>query len=141
MTSRWNISAIPLGGRIYAVSGVGTLIALTAYSVYGAVYNYFDIAAFVMLLASVLLCMADMVFHEKVTLAGMAKLFSVFLTAGAFALFFYNSYPVWADELNNITMYSSRGGLTPVIILCVLFVLDLLGLVTSCFFSDEGGNV
>ncbi len=141
MKNKWSISSIPTGGRIYAVSGVLTLITLAVYSVYGAIYNYFDITAFVMLLAAVLLCAADLVLHRKIALAGLARLLSVFLTAGAFALFFYNSYPVWADELNNITMYSSRGGLPPVIALCVLFVADLIGLVVSCFFSDEGGSL
>lgn len=52
--------------------------------------------------------------------ASACNLLSVMCLSGAIALFFLNSFPVWADELNGITMYASRGGLPPVIVILIL---------------------
>ncbi len=53
-------------------------------------------------------------------------------------LFFLNSYPVWADRLNNISMYGSRGTLVPVIALLVLMVAAIVAGIVSCFTQKEG---
>ena len=53
-------------------------------------------------------------------------------------LFFLNSYPVWADRLNNISMYGSRGTLLPVITLLVLMVAAIVVGIVSCFTQKEG---
>ncbi|MFR1309401.1 MAG: hypothetical protein ACLSCO_11280 [Gallintestinimicrobium sp.] len=51
--------------------------------------------------------------------------------------FFLNSYPVWADRLNGIDMYGSRGTLLPVITILVLcFATAIIGIV-SCFMRKE----
>ena len=49
-----------------------------------------------------------------------------------------NSYPVWADRLNNISMYGSRGTLVPVIALLVLMVAAIVAGIVSCFTQKEG---
>ncbi len=126
------------GDYICMGSSAVTLILLIVYAIYGAVFNYFDTVVFGFLLLGMILGTAAAVLAGRVKMTGLLKLLAVMLTAGAFALFFYNSFPVWADGVNHITMYNSRGGLTPVICLCVIFVIDLIGLIVSCFMRDGG---
>ena len=52
-------------------------------------------------------------------------------------LFFLNSYPVWADRLNNITMYGSRGTLFPVISIMILCFVTVIIEIVSCFTRKE----
>ena len=133
-------SGASMGDRLCLIGGIVEAVTLVVYSIYGAVYSYFDVVVFVCLLASMLLCAAAVLLEKKAPIAGACKLLAVFAGAFAFALFFYNSFPVWADKINNITMYNSRGGLAPVIALCVLFVAALLGLTVSCFMKDGGAE-
>ena len=84
--------------------------ALIGFTVYGMVYDYFDTVVFLTL---------------ALGMVGMG-------------LFFLNSYPVWADRLNNISMYGSRGTLVPVITLLVLMVAAIVVGIVSCFTQKEG---
>ena len=65
------------------------------------------------------------------------NLVQVLLVSYGVGLFFLNSYPVWADRLNNITMYGARGSLVPVVAIILLcFAAAILG-IASCFTRKE----
>lgn len=70
-------------------------------------------------------------------LSSAMNLLAVIFLCFAFGVFFLNNFPVWADNLNNITMYASRGGLAPVIGLVVVFFLSIFTGITSCFMRKE----
>ncbi len=111
------------------------LITLVAFCIYGVVYDYFDSVvclAFILgVVCFALYALVDKLFTEILNLAG------VFCVTFGVGLFFLNSYPVWADRLNNITMYGSRGTLVPVVTIMILcFVTALVGIV-SCFTRKE----
>ena len=97
--------------------------ALIGFTVYGMVYDYFDTVVFLTLALGMVgmaaYALVDRAWSELLNLAAVAC-----ITFGM-GLFFLNSYPVWADRLNNISMYGSRGTLLPVITLLVLMVAPL----------------
>ena len=104
--------------------------ALIGFTVYGMIYDYFDTVVSLTLALGVAgmaaYALADKVWSELLNLTfGMG-------------LFFLNSYPVWADRLNNISMYGSRGTLVPVIALLVLMVAAIVAGIVSCFTQKEG---
>ena len=107
--------------------------ALIGFTVYGMIYDYFDTVVFLTLaLGMAAYALADKVWSELLNLAAVAC-----ITFGM-GLFFLNSYPVWADRLNNISMYGSRGTLVPVIALLVLMVAAIVAGIVSCFTQKEG---
>lgn len=113
---------------IAAVTAVSA-ITLIIYIIYGAVYDYFDIGVFFIMLAGVVLygassAMSAMGKAPKISL--VALVLGNICYAWALGFFFLNSYPVWADELNGITMYNSRGGLFPVITIILLFFICII---------------
>ena len=112
-------------------------VSLAAFTVYGLVFNYFDTFVFGGLaLAAVLYAFSGL---SKGKLADAALPAGVLSVAAAEALFFVNSFPVWADEVNGITMYNSRGGLVPVIGLLVLLLASAItGIAASFKASKEG---
>ncbi len=118
-----------------AVLGV---IALVAYSIYGATFDYFDTVVFGFLLAGTALSAVHFFLDGR--LAGACNLLAVMCLSGAIALFFLNSFPVWADELNGITMYASRGGLAPVISILVILFLYAIAEIVSCFIPSKEEN-
>lgn len=103
---------------------------------YGMIYDYFDTVVSLTLALGVAgmaaYALADKVWSELLNLAAVAC-----ITFGM-GLFFLNSYPVWADRLNNISMYGSRGTLVPVIALLVLMVAAIVAGIVSCFTQKEG---
>ena len=110
--------------------------ALIGFTVYGMIYDYFDTVVSLTLALGVAgmaaYALADTVWSELLNLAAVAC-----ITFGM-GLFFLNSYPVWADRLNNISMYGSRGTLVPVIALLVLMVAAIVAGIVSCFTQKEG---
>ena len=110
--------------------------ALIGFTVYGMIYDYFDTVVSLTLALGVAgmaaYALADKVWSELLNLAAVAC-----ITFGM-GLFFLNSYPVWADRLNNISMYGSRGTLVPVIALLVLMVAAIVAGIVSCFTQKEG---
>ena len=110
--------------------------ALIGFTVYGMIYDYFDTVVFLTLALGVAgmatYALADKAWSELLNLAAVAC-----ITFGM-GLFFLNSYPVWADRLNNISMYGSRGTLVPVIALLVLMVAAIVAGIVSCFTQKEG---
>lgn len=123
--------------RLRLTAAVLSAVSLAAFTVYGLVFNYFDTFVFGGLaLAAVLYAFAGL---SKGKLADAALPAGVLSVAAAEALFFVNSFPVWADEVNGITMYNSRGGLVPVIGLLVLLLASAItGIAASFKASKEG---
>ncbi len=110
--------------------------ALIGFTVYGMVYDYFDTVVFLTLALGMVgmaaYALVDRAWSELLNLAAVAC-----ITFGM-GLLFLNSYPVWADRLNNISMYGSRGTLLPVITLLVLMVAAIVVGIVSCFTQKEG---
>ena len=110
--------------------------ALIGFTVYGMVYDYFDTVVFLTLALGMVgmaaYALVDRAWSELLNLAAVAC-----ITFGM-GLSFLNSYPVWADRLNNISMYGSRGTLLPVITLLVLMVAAIVVGIVSCFTQKEG---
>lgn len=110
--------------------------ALIGFTVYGMVYDYFDTVVFLTLALGMVgmaaYALVDRAWSELLNLVAVAC-----ITFGM-GLFFLNSYPVWADRLNNISMYGSRGTLLPVITLLVLMVAAIVVGIVSCFTQKEG---
>ena len=109
---------------------------MIGFTVYGMVYDYFDTVVFLTLALGMVgmaaYALVDRAWSELLNLAAVAC-----ITFGM-GLFFLNSYPVWADRLNNISMYGSRGTLLPVITLLVLMVAAIVVGIVSCFTQKEG---
>lgn len=121
--------------RLSALTAVISLVALIAYCIYGVVFNYFDTVVCAFLVGT--LALSGVHFYLGL---GALNLLGAMCTSGAIALFFLNSFPVWADELNGITMYASRGGLPPVIAILVLMFGCALLQIASCFIPAKEGK-
>ena len=111
------------------------IVTLAAYCIYGAVFDYFDTVVCGFLALAVVLDALH--FFAAAKAASACNLLSVMCLSGAIALFFLNSFPVWADELNGITMYASRGGLPPVIAILILLFIAALAEIVSCFIPAK----
>lgn len=129
------MSSNGLSRNISLVCAAISLIALISYCIYGVVFDYFDTVVCGFLIAAALLSAIH--FYSNARLAYECNLLAAICVGGAIALFFLNSFPVWADELNNITMYASRGGLVPVIAILVLLFVDVLAGIVSCFVPGK----
>ena len=70
--------------------------------------------------------------------AELLNLAAVILVTFGLGLFFLNSYPVWADRLNNISMYGSRGTLFPVILIMALCFVTVLVEIASFTRKERG---
>jgi len=121
-----------LSGKLSALAAVITAVSVIVYVIYGLVFNYFDLVVLLFLIGA---C-ACAYFHA----AGKSfylNMTAVMCLSGAIALFFLNSFPVWADELNGITMYASRGGLVPVISILILLFGSVILEIVSCFLKER----
>ena len=98
-------------------AGIGT-VTLVIFCIYGLVYDYMDIAVAFSLVLSVACGAGYVLLHAKAV--EVLNLLQVMCVSWGMGLFFLNSYPVWADRLNGIDMYGSRGTLLPVITILVL---------------------
>ena len=124
-----------LSAKVSLLSAALNLVTLVIFCIYGAVYDYFDTVVFLALALGVVCAVLYALMDNKV--AEVLNLAAVLCVSFGVGLFFLNSYPVWADRLNNITMYGSRGGIAPVVaILVVLLVCCILGIV-SCFTAKR----
>lgn len=125
----------------FAAPGTGAFLSLTSavigvvgtigYCVYGVVYDYFDSGVCIGMLIACALA-ADYGLLRGKGVGALNLLASVVMSA-SMALFFLNSFPVWADNLTGITMYASRGGLVPVVILMVMMLAVIVLNMISCF--------
>lgn len=118
--------------RIGSLTGIVTLII---FCIYGFMYQYFDTVVVLGMLLGIV-C-SELYLHCKARAAQCLNVVSILCASFAMGLFFMNSYPVWADRLNNISMYSSRGTLFPVITILVLQTAAILCEVVSCFRVRE----
>lgn len=125
------------GEKFSLLAALVSLIALIAFCIYGAVYNYFDTVVAICLVGGAVLAVVYDWFHS--VLASLCNLFSAGVLSFGLGLFFLNSYPVWADRLNHIKMYGSRGTLVPVIAIMVLIIAAVLLQIISCFNNGEKG--
>lgn len=135
-TSLW--SGKDAGARFSLFGAALALVCLVGYCIYGAVYDYFDTVVFGGIVLGILF--AGLYFLSDTAALGVFNLLSVLCLSAALGLFFLNSFPVWADRLNNITMYASRGGLEPVIAIMVVLIVCILAEIISCFLKKGGSK-
>ncbi len=112
-----------------------SLVTLIVFCIYGVVYDYFDTVVCICLAAGAICFFVYLVINNKV--GEIFNLIAVFAVIFGMGLFFLNSYPVWADRLNNISMYGSRGTLVPVVIIMVLCLVSAVLGIISCFTRKE----
>ena len=113
-----------------------SVIALVAFIIYGNVFNYFDtVVCGCLIAAAVLFAFCG---WKPGIIADFAILIAVFCMSAAESLFLLNSFPVWADNVNGITMYNSRGGLVPVVIILVIMLAAAIMGIICCFKSKKG---
>ena len=124
-----------ISAKLSLAAAAITLITLIVFVIYGAIYSYLD-SVVILALALGVVCAAayGLVNHKAVEFLNLVQ---VLLVSYGVGLFFLNSYPVWADRLNNITMYGARGSLVPgVAIILLCFAAAILG-IASCFTRKE----
>lgn len=131
------IKARGSGAVCSLICAVLSVIGLAVYVIYGVTYDYLDAVVALTILLGGALALVHCMAGEK--LLGLLNLLSSMSLSYAVGLFFVNSFPVWADNLNNITMYASRGGLGPVIVILVILMLAILAEIVSCF-AKRGGE-
>ncbi len=124
-----------VSAKLSLLSAALGLVTLIIFCIYGAVYDYFDIVVFLTLGLGAACAAGYALLSARA--AELLNLACVVLVTFGVGLFFLNSYPVWADRLNNISMYGSRGTLFPVILIMVLcFITAFVG-IASCFTRKE----
>lgn len=124
-----------LSAKVSLLSAALNLVTLVIFCIYGAVYDYFDTVVFLALALGVVCAVLYALMDNKV--AEVLNLAAVLCVSFGVGLFFLNSYPVWADRLNNITMYGSRGTLFPVISIMILCFVTVIIEIVSCFTRKE----
>ena len=124
-----------ISAKLSLIAVAVNLITLIAFVIYGTIYSYMDSMVVLSLLLGAVCGLAYALVDKKAT--EFLNLVQVLLVSYAVRLFFLNSYPVWADRLNNITMYGARGSLVPVVAIILLcFATAILG-IASCFTRKE----
>ena len=130
-----NLKQKSASAKLSVVGGALNLITLVFFCIYGVVYDYFDIVVFLTLALGVVCAVLYALMDNKV--AEVLNLAAVLCVSFGVGLFFLNSYPVWADRLNNITMYGSRGTLFPVVSIMILCFVTVIIEIVSCFTRKE----
>ena len=124
-----------ISAKLSLIAAALNLITLIAFVIYGTIYSYMDYVVVLSLLLSTVCGGVYALVDRKA--AEFLNLAQVILVSYGVGLFFLNSYPVWADRLNNITMYGARGSLVPVVAVILLcFAMAILG-IASCFTRKE----
>ena len=124
-----------ISAKLSLIAAALNLITLIASVIYGTIYSYMDSVVVLSLLLSTVCGGVYALVDRKA--AEFLNLAQVILVSYGVGLFFLNSYPVWADRLNNITMYGARGSLVPVVAVILLcFATAILG-IASCFTRKE----
>lgn len=124
-----------MSAKLSLIGALVSLVALIAFCIYGAVYDYFDymVASSLALGTS---CALIYAFADR-KMTEFMNLLQVILVSYGLGLFFLNSHPVWADRLNNITMYGARGTLAPVVAIMLLCIIAVVLGIASCFTRKE----
>ena len=113
-----------LGGVLGAAAWIGFII-------YGFMYDYFDTVVFLTFGIGAVAPFLYIVWNHKA--AELLNLLAAVSISYGVGLFFLNSYPVWADRLNHITLYGARGTLVPVVIIMALCFAAVAADAVSCF--------
>ena len=129
------MKAKSISAKLSLAAAAVSVITLLVFLIYGAVYSYMDSMVALALLLGAVCAAAYGLVDKKAT--EFLNLVEVLLISYGVGLFFLNSYPVWADRLNNITMYGSRGTLLPVISIMVLCFVTVFLYIASCFTRKE----
>lgn len=124
-----------LSEKFSLISACVGAVTLIIFCIYGLVYDYMDSAVVISLVLSVACGTGYILLHAKVV--EMLNLLQVICVSWGMGLFFLNSYPVWADRLNGIDMYGSRGTLFPVITILVMCLGTAVTGIISCFTRKE----
>ena len=124
-----------LSAKVSLLSAALNLVTLVIFCISGAVYDDFDTVVFLALALGVVCAVLYALMDNKV--AEVLNLAAVLCVSFGVGLFFLNSYPVWADRLNNITMYGSRGTLFPVVSIMILCFVTVIIEIVSCFTRKE----
>ena len=124
-----------ISAKLSLIAAALNLITLIAFVIYGTIYSYMDSVVVLSLLLSTVCGGVYALVDRKA--AEFLNLAQVILVSYGVGLFFLNSYPVWADRLNNITMYGSRGTLFPVISIMILCFVTVIIEIISCFTRKE----
>jgi len=124
-----------ISAKLCLAAGTVNLLALAAFCVYGAVYSYLDFMVILTLALGVVCAAGYALVDHKAT--EFLNLVQILLVSYGVGLFFLNSYPVWADRLNNITMYGARGGLAPVVAIMLMCFAAVFLAIASCFTRKE----
>lgn len=122
------------GQKLSQLSALISLFTLIVYTIYGIVYIYFDWVVFLALALGAACAEGYVLLNSRASRC--LNLASVACLSYGVGLFFLNSYPVWADRLNNISMYGSRGTLFPVISIILLVFASAIVEIVSCFHTD-----
>ena len=130
-----SLKSMSFSAKACFLGGAVNLVALVAFCIYGAVYEYFDYIVCLSLILGVL-CSVGYTLIDNFA-AEYLNPVAIFCESSGLGLFFLNSYPVWADRLNDITMYGSRGTLVPVIAIMVLCIVSIALYIVSCFGGKE----
>lgn len=130
-----NLSGKSFSAKVALLGGALNLITLIVFCVYGAVYDYFDTVVFLTLALGVVFAAGYALGKGKLT--EILNLLAVVAVSFGMGLFFLNSYPVWADRVNNISMYGSRGTLVPVVAIMILCIITVAIDAISCFTRKE----
>lgn len=123
--------AMGISEKCSQICAVVSFITLIFYCFYGVIYDYFDTVVCFSFVLGMLCAEIYAVVPKKWT--SFLNLLSVISLSFGIGLFFLNSYPVWADRLNNIEMYGSRGTLVPVVAIILLTFVCILIEIVSCF--------
>ena len=124
-----------ISAKLSLIAVAVNLITLIAFVIYGTIYSYMDSMVVLSLLLGAVCGLAYALVDKKAT--EFLNLVQVLLVSYGVGLFFLNSYPVWADRLNNITMYGSRGTLFPVVSIMILCFVTVIIEIVSCFTRKE----
>ena len=124
-----------ISSRFSVISACIGILVTVIFCIYAAVYDYFDIVVLICFVLGIALSVLYVMKASKVS--ELFNLLSVLCYSFGVGLFFLNSYPVWADRLNHISMYGSRGTLLPVVTIMLLtFAAAITGMI-SCFARKE----
>ena len=121
--------------RMSVIAAVVSLLTLAGFVYYGKTYDYFDTVVCGCLALATILGFAYAI--GKGAFSATFNLLAVIALGFGLGIFFLNSYPVWADRLNNISMYGSRGTLAPVIAIIAGTLLAAFLEIISCFTRRE----
>ncbi|MDO4333927.1 MAG: hypothetical protein Q4C58_14760 [Eubacteriales bacterium] len=130
-----NFKVLDKGRKMSRIGSLIGAVVLVIFCIYGLVYQYFDTVVVLGMILGIV--SSELYICLKGKAAQCLNVVSVLCSSFSLGLFFLNSYPVWADRVNHISMYSSRGTLFPVITIMALSIAGIICEIISCFICVE----